>query len=99
MRCESAARAEQVERLSAALPKAAEENALAQLAAEELQTEVRARDAAMRYESARGEALEGGFDALSLQLRTLEASDEARVAAEMVPVSVTRAQSVERAPR
>ena len=53
----------------------------------------------MRYESARGEALEGGFDALSSQLRTLEVSDEARVAAEMVPVRVTRAQSVERAPR
>lgn len=53
---------------------------MARLAAEELQTAVRARDAAMTYESARGAALESGVDALSSRLRTIEVSGEARVA-------------------
>lgn len=76
---ESADRARECERLAAAAAKTTEENAVARVAAEELQTAVKARDVAMHYEAARGAALESGVDALSIRLRAAEVASEARV--------------------
>jgi hypothetical protein len=79
-RMESQARAAGLERVDRKLAESVEQSMQARQGAEELKTAVRARDAAVSFESTRGAALEGGVHALAARLRAVEATNEARVA-------------------
>lgn len=79
VRREGEVRAKECARLSSRAVKAEEEASAARVAAEELQTALNAREAAVNFEAARGCALESGVDALLERLRAKEAATEARV--------------------